>query len=198
MLVVALGDSLTAGDYGVYGKSCIANVKKEGYPYFLSRLLGFEVKNFGFCGANAVSYLKKCEDGEVDVRDADLVLLMLGTNGGLSGETDTEGNRAYIKIIDFVRENAPKAKIVLLTPPRATENKEKSNFGYAENVAGAVSFVRKTAKETGFPLIDINASGIFTEENEDVMMPNDGLHLGETGYRLLAEEIYANLKRGII
>ena len=49
MKICCLGDSLTEGDYGVKGKSGIANVKKENYPYFLAQSTGWEVKNFGFC-----------------------------------------------------------------------------------------------------------------------------------------------------
>ena len=32
--ICCLGDSLTEGDYGIFGKSGIANVKTDNYPCF--------------------------------------------------------------------------------------------------------------------------------------------------------------------
>ena len=49
-VICCLGDSLTEGDYGIFGKSGIANVQPENYPYFLSKITGWEVRNFGKCG----------------------------------------------------------------------------------------------------------------------------------------------------
>ncbi len=34
MRICCLGDSLTEGDYGVFGKRGIANVHAENYPFF--------------------------------------------------------------------------------------------------------------------------------------------------------------------
>ena len=45
--VVCLGDSLTEGDYGIFGRSGIANIQPKGYPWFLEKLTGWEVRNFG-------------------------------------------------------------------------------------------------------------------------------------------------------
>lgn len=42
---MCIGDSLTEGDYGVYGKSGIANVCEKNYPYFLSQMLNVPVIN---------------------------------------------------------------------------------------------------------------------------------------------------------
>ena len=42
--VCCLGDSLAEGEYGISGKSGIANVQPEGYPYFLEKITGFSVR----------------------------------------------------------------------------------------------------------------------------------------------------------
>ena len=69
-----------------------------------------------------------------------------------------------------------------------------SNYGYAERVKKAASFVRKTAADLGVDIIDLAESGLFTAENESVMQPNDGLHFSAAGYRTMAGYIYNFLK----
>ncbi len=189
MIIACLGDSLTEGDYGVFGKRGIANVHEENYPYFLGEMLNAEVRNYGKCGYRAKMYLKYYLSGEVKLTDADIVIIMLGTNGGLVPDVENDENTAYIKLAELCRRDAPRAEIYLCTPPHATENKSYSNCGYAEQVEKAVLFVRKYAREGGFPLIDIASSGIFTAENESIMQPNDGLHFGKIGYETLARFI---------
>lgn len=147
MKIVCLGDSLTEGDYGILGKSGIKNVKDKNYPYFLSNILNCEVKNFGKCGYTSTSYLKYYLSGAVDVKGADIIVIMLGTNGGLDPEKDTAGNRDYAELISACKNDEPKAKIVLCTPPHVTANPEMSNFGYADRVEKAVNFVRNIAKK---------------------------------------------------
>lgn len=195
MLIACLGDSLTEGDYGVFGKSGIANVKEINYPYFLSQLLNTEVRNYGKCGYNSTSYLSYYIDGNVNLDNVDVIIVMLGTNGGLSPDDDTQGNADYRKLIELCRTDVPKAKIIVCTPPHATENPEFSNCGYAPQVENAVKFVRNYAENENALMIDTALCPDFTAENEHVMQPNDGLHFGEAGYKKLAEYIAAELKK---
>lgn len=197
MIVSAIGDSLTEGDYGVYGKKCIANVQEKNYPYFLGKRTGWEVRNFGFCGKNATSYLEEYKKGNVRVEGSDVLVVMLGTNGGLSPREETQGDRDYVTLLSLLHRDAPDAVIVLCTPPHATENPECSNYGYAEQVRDAVEFVTDHAKKHGYPLIDVYHSGLFTAENESEMQPNDGLHFSELGYRTLADCIYDGILREV-
>ena len=189
-LICCLGDSLTEGDYGIFGKSGIANVQRENYPYFLSLLLpGVEVKNYGKCGYTATSYLRHYRQGLADVTGADVIVIMLGTNGGLDSGEETQGNEDFRELIRLCRTDAPNAVIYLCTPPHVTENPMYSNCGYAPQVAESVAFVRLLAEETGLPLIETALCPDFTAENESVMQPNDGLHFGKTGYETLAKFI---------
>lgn len=194
MIISCIGDSLTEGDYGVKGKKGIANVHNENYPYFLSQIAGSNVRNLGKCGFNATTYKNYYDGGNVNVGASDIIIIMLGTNGGLDPENDAQGNRDYKYIVDRCRTDAPKAQIILCTPPHVTENPEYSNYGYAKQVENAVLFVRRFAKENGLKLIDAANCPYFTAENEDIMQPNDGLHFSETGYRRLAEYIASYLK----
>ncbi len=194
MTIVCLGDSLTEGDYGVPGKRGIANVQKENYPYFLGKYLQAEVRNFGKCGYRSSRYLQYYREGNVDLSHADVIVIMLGTNGGQSKTEETPDNLGYRSLIKACQADAPKAAIVLCTPPHTTSDPAYSNFGYAEQVAEAARFVRKVAKEMDIPWIDVAKCPYFTAETEHIMQPNDGLHFGKEGYQMLAKYIGDGLK----
>ena len=194
-VISCIGDSLTEGDYGVYMKRGIANVHKENYPYFLSRLLDAKVQNFGRCGCTASHIIKRYSDGLIDVTGSDIVMIMLGTNGGNSPDCETQANKDYKAIIEKVRLQAPKAKIVLCTPPHATDDTAKSNCGYMPNVLAAAKFINRLAEELSLDVIDVLSCPDFTAEAEEIMQPNDGLHFSEKGYKALAQFIGAELKK---
>lgn len=193
MIISAIGDSLTEGDYGVKGKTGIANVHKENYPFFLSQISGCEVRNFGKCGFRASHYLKYYKDGNVDIKNSDIVIIMLGTNGGFDPDTDTPDNRDFRELITLIKRDAENAEIVLCTPPHVTENPQFSNCGYIQNVVKGQNYIKKYAAENHLKLIDIGGCGLFTAENEEIYQANDGLHFVEKGYKLLARYISDNL-----
>lgn len=195
MKICCLGDSLTEGDYGVFGKRGIANVHSENYPYFLKKSLGCEVFNYGRCGYTATSYLKYYQDGKADVTGADIVLIMLGTNGGLDPSKETQGNEDFYNLVSLVCKDAENAKIMLITPPHATENPEYSNCGYISNVINAQKFVKNASAKLNLPLIDLGAFEEFNAENEKIYQPNDGLHFTEKGYKVMAGFIENELKK---
>ncbi len=195
MKIFCLGDSLTEGDYGVLGKRGIKNVQKENYPYYLSLSTGAETVNLGHCGATATTYLKFYRENGHSVAGADLILVMLGTNGGFSVEKDTDCNRDFYTLMDICKTEAPDAKIVLLTPPYCTSDPAYSNAGYIENAVEGGKFVKRTAKDLGLLCIDMLACPDFGEGKESVMQPNDGLHFTKEGYFALARYIEANLKK---
>lgn len=195
MTIVCMGDSLTQGDYGIPGKSGIANVREENYPRFLAQMTGARVINAGKCGYRASTYLNDYESGQVDVQGADIVVVMLGTNGGLDPETDNAENAAYRRLLDHIAADAPAATVVLCTPPHATENPAYSNCGYAPQVKQAVAFVKKLCAQRSLPMIDLAACPDFGPEHEAEMQPNDGLHYGEKGYRVMARYVADALHR---
>lgn len=193
MVICCIGDSLTEGDYGVKNTRGIADVHPENYPYFLSRLTGAEVRNFGKCGWKASHMLAWYEKGGVNVKDADIVILMLGTNGGQSADGESPDNDAYRQLAENIQKDAPQAVLYLCTPPNATVDPSYSNCGYMPQVREAAGFVRRFAAEKSLPLIDLLSSKRITPETEAILQPNDGLHFTETGYRTLAEEIYQGI-----
>ncbi len=195
LTICCLGDSLTEGDYGVFGKSGIANVQDQNYPYFLSEMLEAEVRNFGKCGYNSTSYLAHYKNGNVSLAGADYIIIMLGTNGGLNADEEVKGNQDYRELIELCRKDAPDAKIILCTPPHVTVNPFYSNCGYAPQVEQAVRFVRQYAAEKQTDMIDLAACPAFSAESEAVMQPNDGLHFSEIGYQTMAKFIADELKK---
>lgn len=205
MKIYCLGDSLTEGDYGVYQMVGIPNIQKENYPYYLSLLSGNPVVNFGKCAANSSTYYSMYKSGvyegirypnspeKFDLHDADIIIIMLGTNGGLSSKENTCGNNDYRALISACQNDAKSAHIVLCTPPNATIDPSKSNCGYSNNVIEAGIFVRNLAKELNLPLIDFADCEILSPRNENVMQPNDGLHFSDIGYFEIAYYIYTHL-----
>ena len=186
MRILCVGDSLTEGDYGIKGQRGVANVKPQNYPFFLSQMTGAETINAGKCGYTSTSYLKYYKGGNVKAEGTDVIIVMLGSNGGLDPEAATQGNADYEELITLLHRDAPTARLIVCTPPHVTTNPEYSNCGYAERVDKAVRFVRAYAVRTGTELFDVAKAPMFTDETEAVMQPNDGLHFGEEGYRTLA------------
>lgn len=189
MVICCIGDSLTEGDYGIKGKTGIANVREKGYPYFLAQLTKAEVRNFGKCGWRSSDMLKYYREGGLDLSGADKIIVMLGTNGGQDPDGDSPDNAAYIELVNAVRAEQSQARVYLCTPPHVTENPAYSNCGYAKIVDDAQRFVRKICPQLGATLIDIGASKRITRDTEDELQANDGLHFVEAGYRVLAREI---------
>ena len=188
MKILCIGDSLTEGDYGYKYQRCVMNRHPENYPYFLGKILGVETVNAGKCGFTSSKYLEYYKAGNVTAKGADVVIILLGTNGGLDPEADTQGNADYEALVGLVRQDAPNAKIVICTPPHVC-----AGCGCAEKVDKAVRWVRAYAERSGLALIETDDVPVFTAENEKIMQPNDGVHFGATGYLMMAEFIAEHL-----
>lgn len=130
----------------------------------------------------------------MDLKQSDIILIMLGTNGGHSMMEETEANQAYEELLRRITEDVPSAQLYLLTPPHATTNREMSNSGYSEQVRTAAEYVRNLAKKRNLPLIDVAGYEEFCEANEYKYQSNDGLHFVEAGYRELARFVAQELR----
>lgn len=192
--IVCIGDSLTEGDYGSNPAGTM-NVHSENYPYFLAEITGANVKNAGRCGYSAELYynnqLSKVELSE----ETDLVLIMLGTNNGLTDTIDADTSAThyssyaktqtgyYARIIETCMERTNgRAQIILMTPPVTTQRNRTS-------LETTVSVIKKFGEKYGLPVIDNYYACGITYENIGGYMPIDELHCGYTGYKLLANYI---------
>ena len=193
--IAMLGDSLTEGDQGT-NVSGYSYMNYRNYPYYLSEVLDCTTVNYGKCGYTTADYMM-CYPREVDVSDADIVLVMLGTNAGL-GEDDLQKN--YKNLIKRIEKDKKEgAVVVLVTPPHATEIPGKVNYGYNPNNVSAAEYVRSYAKKNGYLIIDAYKDSPIQEENEAVYQPNDGLHMNSVGYKAFAEFIAGQLvEKGVI
>ena len=187
--IALLGDSLTEGDQGT-DRPGYSFMDYRNYPYYLSELLGCQTENFGKCGYTTESYLM-CYPSEVDVSDADVILVMLGTNAGMADKSLQQRYRSLLKQLD--KDKKEGAIVVLVTPPHATEIEGKVNYGYNPNVVSAAEYVRSYAASKGYLLIDAYSDSPVQEENEAIYQPNDGLHMNSVGYKAFAEFIAGKL-----
>ena len=183
--IVCLGDSLTEGDYGLTDPK-VSSIHYENYPYYLEQLLHCRVVNQGQCGLDARQYLDFFDTERIDVSGADIVLVMLGTNRGLT-LLGPENKDAYQALIRRLKEQMKSGSTLLLvTPPHATEDPEKVRCGYAPAVENARTEVLALAAVNGLAVIDAYAESPIQAAREDVYQPVDGLHMGREGYEAFA------------
>lgn len=183
MQIACIGDGITEGDYSGKNKTTLS-IHSRGYAYFMQETLGAEVINYGKKDATAASVLQAYKDGVIDIKNADVIMIMLGTNKGLEGDMGI----AYNELLSLIeKDKKADAKIVLLTPPHATSDNKKVGKGNAATVEKAAAVVRNTASAKGYALIDVLTDAPFCTEMENVYQPHDGLHLAETGHRVMAK-----------
>ena len=196
LVIACLGDSLTEGDYGS-NTAGVANRKYKNYPYYLSKALGCKTINYGKCGANSQSFYDSYYNkDQVDISEADVIVIMLGTNRGLEGDYQSY----YTKLIDDVKKDMKKgAKVILVTPPSATIDKTKVNGKYMPNLIASYTVVKTMATLKKTELIDAFKYSPIQPAMEEVYQANDGLHMVEAGYKAfgeyMAEEIVKILNK---
>ena len=204
--ILAIGDSLTHGDYGSYPEGT-PNDKPWNYPYYLSKLTNATVVNNGYDGYRPTSMWKNRDSKISKDNDFDLILIYLGTNGQLydtidtaapgddynNYNTDSSDTGAYCALIAWLKEQKPKAKIMLI------------NFHYGRNGVewsnSRSAVLDKIAKKFELPVLDIMRKSPFlsTLENAKKYRPvgideeiaatgssNGNLHFGRLGYLTLA------------
>ena len=200
--ILCVGDSLTYGDYGttVPGRGYPHN---ENYPYYLALYTGASVEWYARGGYTATQLYNDYHDGifsgagrpgEYSAKDADYVIVMLGTNAGLT-LNGTGHYDSYCRLIEKLKKDMKAgAKLILMTPPHATEDTSKVNYGYAPNVVNAYAAVYELAKIYDLPVFDAYYDSGLSEQNEELMQPNDGLHFGGVGYSTFAAFVNNELK----
>ena len=205
--IACVGDSITDGGFipgygfpdgqGLDDSRC--------YPKQLEALLGdnYEVKNFGDSGRTLMStadYPYISAPGELYREsleyDADIVLIMLGTNDAKVTDNPSTTNwkedspeqfKTDLKALIEVYRNLPNHPTVyVLTSPTAFNN---GNYNIVPaNVDTIAGLQREVAAEVNAPLIDMHTltadmGAYFT----------DNIHPNQAGYARLAELVYNEL-----
>lgn len=187
--IVCIGDGITEGDYSGKNKVTLS-LHYRNYPYFLQQALGAEVVNYGKKDATAKTALDAYKSGAMNVKDADIILIMLGTNKGLEGEMGA----AYEELLDLIaKDKKEDATIILLTPTHATSDSKKSGKGNDAIVTKAAEIVRSTAAARSLAIIDVWKDSPIQTATENNYQPHDGLHLTEAGHRALADFLLAEM-----
>lgn len=203
--ITCLGDSITAAS----NLDTIENYQSMSYPSQLGEILGAEeVVNFGIGGSSIGRYW---ENAFVDryqeiPEDTDVILVMGGTNDGFCasekelGSLEKREKDTFTGDLDELlfglQKDYPDAQIVLITPlPNVLHDLLRKSRDYLLPQSAFVRVMKQLGEEHGIPVIDLYNSNFLDTHDAAVihaLMP-DGVHGNETGYRMLAQHIAAQL-----
>lgn len=188
--VICIGDSLTQGSYTG------SDLHQENYPYFLSKLTGWNCTNAGRAGWTTLEWWNGSESEQKGFpyntyADKDTAIIFLGTNNGLTDTLDTDvepyssydeyantNTGAYCKIIDGIKAQNPNIKIYLCT----------IFAGGGDSLDTTNQVIRKIAERyDGLSVIDLNISEFNIARTAYHALAN--IHLGRIGYAKLASKI---------
>lgn len=203
--ITCLGDSITAAS----NLDTIENYQSMSYPSQLGEILDAEeVVNLGIGGSSIGRYW---ENAFVDryqeiPEDTDVILVMGGTNDGFCasekelGSLEKREKDTFTGDLDELLFGLQKdyldAQIVLITPlPNVLHDLLRKSRDYLLPQSAFVRVMKQLGEEHGIPVIDLYNSNFLDTHDAAVihaLMP-DGVHGNETGYRMLAQHIAAQL-----
>lgn len=203
--ITCLGDSITAAS----NLDTIENYQSMSYPFQLGEILGAEeVVNLGIGGSSIGRYW---ENAFVDryqeiPEDTDVILVMGGTNDGFCasekelGSLEKREKDTFTGDLDELlfglQKDYPDAQIVLITPlPNVLHDLLRKSRDYLLPQSAFVRVMKQLGEEHGVPVVDLYNSNFLDTHDAAVihaLMP-DGVHGNETGYRMLAQHIAAQL-----
>ena len=203
--ITCLGDSITAAS----NLDTIENYQSMSYPSQLGEILGAEeVVNLGIGGSSIGRYW---ENAFVDryqeiPEDTDVILVMGGTNDGFCasekelGSLEKREKDTFTGDLDELlfglQKDYPDAQVVLITPlPNVLHDLLRKSRDYLLPQSAFVRVMKQLGEDHGIPVIDLYNSNFLDTHDAAVihaLMP-DGVHGNETGYRMLAQHIAAQL-----
>jgi acyl-CoA thioesterase I len=174
-VIVALGDSLTAG-FGVAPEEAWpalieTRLKREGYPY--------RVVNAGVSGDTTAGGLRRVD--WVLRNRPDVAVVALGANDGLRG-LGTDAMEANLRgIVERLRAGGARVLVAGMEVP--------PNYGaaYARAFRGVFPDV---ARRTGAALMPFLLDGVAADPRLNL---SDGIHPNAAGHRAIAEHVWPYL-----
>lgn len=205
--IACLGDSITAAA-NLEGQE---NYPACSYPAVLQELLGAEeVVNLGIGGSTIGRYWSSpfVERYREIPQDTDIIIVMGGTNDGFCLSQKEFGTLTERKPWTFcgdldelmrgLKENYPNADIFFVTPlPNILHDYLMRERTYLLPQNDLVNVILTLAAAYDFHVIDLYNANLLDSHDADIVtdyMP-DGVHANETGYRILAEHIAAEIVR---
>ena len=159
------------------------------YPTQLRALLGsgFETRNYGRNAVTAIGGLSVSYNNTPNFQasiafDADIYLLMLGTNDVKYWVQESHKFATGLEwIIQQVNATSPGTRIILAIPPWVKPN----NFGIQNDVLvkNVQPIIRKVASAHQLELVDM----FKVTFSRDDLYSSDNLHLNAKGYEVLAQ-----------
>lgn len=174
-VIVALGDSLTAG-LGVAAEEAWpalleARLRREGYPY--------RVVNAGASGDTSAGGLRRV-DWALRSRP-DVAIVALGANDGLRGQPPDALQANLVAIVERFRASGARVLLAgMRVPP---------NYGAAYARAFEAAFA-DAARRTGVPLMPFLLDGVAADVR---LNQPDGIHPNAAGHRVIAERVFPHL-----
>ncbi len=162
--IVCFGDSLTQG----YGSS-----EGNTYPYFLQQLTNLPVINKGINGNTSKNGLNRIDD-ILQFKNS-LVIVEFGANDFFQQIPISETKKNMETIVDKLKQNN---NIVILVSIEDRQLNQLHNM------------LKTLAKEKNVLFIN----GILNEFWDDRNLFSDEVHPNSTGYKLVADKIYKNIK----
>ena len=174
--IIAFGDSLTAG---------LGLSRPESYPALLQKRLDeeglrYEVVNAGVSGDTTAGGLRRVDWAlEGDVR---VVILELGANDILRGQSIEEMKKNLVQIIERIKARGVR---VLLAGMEAPTN---SGREYGKAVHDAFESLAREQRVAFMPFFLEGVAGVPS------LNQGDGIHPNAEGTRLVAETVYGSLR----
>ena len=193
--VSCVGDSLT------YGSGVLKTRDTDAYPAQLQIKMGTDhlVSNFGLRNATAsasgdLPYVESEEYQQSLKSKPDIVVLMLGTNDTKTYNWNASDYEAGLKeLVESYQQLDTKPTVYLMRSPYcySLDGSDVAEYDIqpavvADELGGIVD---KVASETGVEVIDLYQ---LTEDQDELY--TDGIHFNADGYKLIADEVYSNLK----
>ncbi len=175
-VVVALGDSLTAG---------LGVTRDEAYPALLEARLrragfAYRVVNAGVSGDTAAGGLRRL-DWVLRSRP-EVVIVALGANDGLRGQPVTAVRDNLTAIVTRLREAGTRVLLVgMRLPP---------NYGETYATEFAETF-RAVARGTSVAFLPFLLAGVAGDPS---LNQADGIHPNAAGHRIVAEHVWPSLQ----
>jgi len=166
-VILAFGDSLTAG---------VGAEKHESYPAVLSLLSGLTVVNAGVSGEKSAQGMERLP-GALSSNHPDLLLLLEGGNDILRNRNTASIKANLASMIEYARASG--VEVVLMGVP------EKNLF------SKVAPLYQELAQEHEVVFIPDLVSDLLRNPE----YKSDRVHLNAAGYRAMAQEIYAVLKK---
>jgi len=175
-VIVALGDSLTAG---------LGVAPDEAWPALLEAQLHragseYRVVNAGVSGDTSAGGLARLD--WVLRNDPEIVIVALGANDGLRGQPVSALRANLLAIVERLKKRNVKVLLAgMRLPP---------NYGAAYTGDFAAVFV-DVARRTSVPLVPFLLDGVAANASLNLA---DGIHPNAAGHRVIAERLWPYLR----